>query len=64
MPKASAEVGGAAHLPKEPIEGLSAGAMFLGHKGVELRGEVEQNRAGLEDSRARLGASIEQGRYL
>ena len=64
MTEATAQIGGAAHLPEQPRHALCPGAGFGRKKFAKFFGEINKNSARFEDPRGRFCRVVEQGGNL
>jgi hypothetical protein len=62
--EAAPQEGRAGHLPEEPRQAFRARTRLARKEGVELLGQVDQDRAGLEDAGRRRRAPVEERRDL
>ncbi len=64
VPEASAEVGRAPHLPEQPGQDFGAGRLLAREQGAELLGQVDEDRAGLEDAHGGRSRAVHERRNL
>src|SRR5208283_239334 len=62
--ESSAEIRRASHLPEQPGQAFGARADLGRQECPELLGEIEQDRAGLEDADRLRTAAVHHSRYL
>src|SRR5690606_972656 len=62
MPEAAAKIRGRAHLPEQPGEALRPPRRVRRQEGAEFLREIDEDRAGLENTDRRAAASVHQGR--